>query len=269
MADKAFAPEPTGSVLTGPTRLERDGELVGVVARAPDAAVARWRRALLRYPMRDDGARRHAGFNNQSQVVGYLGPSERLKRIACAPCNMALTRPAEHAAVAAIAGDLADLMREECPDGAAVDGELVDRIHPDWRLPGGLFTSGIVNRDSTLPYHRDLNNLPGAWSAMAVLRRGVRGGHLHLPELDVTLACSDGDVVFFRSQELEHAVTPLRRRARDGYRITVVFYVARRLTACGPAAEEAERAGRLRTATDADLIERHRRRGLLPPTANY
>ena len=242
-----------------------EGRLVGVTVQAPRAMVAGWRRALLAYPMRDDGARRAAGINNQSQVLGFLGPSERLRRVACTTCNKAQTHPDQHAAVASIAGGLTELMAEHAPDGYAATVAASAAVLPDWRLPGGLFTSGIVNRDSALPYHFDRNNFAGAWSAMVVVRRGVREGHLHLPDLGVLLDCADGDVVLFEGSTLLHGVTPLRRVQRDGYRISAVFYAARRMATCGPPAEEARRAAELRTATDADLLERHREKGILPP----
>jgi hypothetical protein len=115
---------------------------------------------------------------------------------------------------------------------------------------------------SPLPYHYDANNLD-AWSAMPVIRRGVRGGHLHVPEYGQVIACRDGDTVYFAGYNLMHGVTPLRRQDTDGYRLSAVYYAVRDLTRCLPPAEEFQQAQQKRVQREEGLLDRQRAAGLL------
>ena len=78
--------------------------------------------------------------------------------------------------------------------------ETEDRIRSEYRMPDSMFTSGIVNRSSQLPYHYDRGNFKGAWAAMLGLSKGIHGGHLVIPEYDIALAITDGSLSFFDGQ---------------------------------------------------------------------
>ncbi len=137
------------------------------------------------------------------------------------------------------------------------EGGLSAEPRPDWRLGDHTaWTSGVVNRTSKLPYHRDRGNFP-VWSAMPVVRRGVTGGHLHLPEYGATIACRDGWAVFFGGWQLVHGVTPMRLTAPDGYRYSIVYYSLRAMRDCATTAVETRQAWAKRTARErrqADLV---------------
>jgi hypothetical protein len=106
-----------------------------------------------------------------------------------------------------------------------------------WQLPG-YWTSGIVNLNNALPYHRDGGNLAGALSAMICLRRNVTGGYLHLADYDVWLGVPDHSLVVFYGSRVLHGVSPLSVRP-GGRRYTAVFYARAglRVGADTPAAE--------------------------------
>jgi len=147
----------------------------------------------------------------------------------------------------------------EAIDPAIVSADLAElgEILPEWRIgEARLWTSGVVNDTAALPYHRDGFNFP-TWSAMPVMRRGVRGGLLHLPEFGVALACADSTVCLFPGRRWVHGVTPLTRaRAGDGYRISVVYYALRGMRDCRSAAEETRRAQLKRTEREAAMALR-------------
>jgi hypothetical protein len=126
-------------------------------------------------------------------------------------------------------------------------------VLPDWRLTDhALWTSGVINKESPLPYHRDGNNFD-AWSVMPVVRRGVRGGHLHLPEYDMVVPCRDGYAVAFYGKRLVHGVTPMERTTPDAYRVSVVYYALRGLKDCHTFAAETARAAVRRTERESRL----------------
>lgn len=248
--------------------IEVDGEPEIVVARYPADQIPHLRRALLDYPC-GAGVVRSAGIRTRSQVFGFLGHNPVLQRNTCMVSTHAVHHPAEHATICAAASTLADLLAEILPDRALLGRAAVADVLPDWLLPGGLWTSGVVNRSSQFPYHRDRNNFD-AWSAMPVFRRAMRGGALHFPELTVdgvplAAECADGDVLFFNGQRWMHGVTPMRPKphTRDGYRISAVYYPVRAMARCLPAAEEYARAQARRTEVEDTLLDRQRADGIL------
>jgi len=95
----------------------------------------------------------------------------------------------------------------------------------------------VINKESSLPYHRDGNNFD-AWSVMPVIRRGVRGGHLHIPEYDIVVPCRDMFTVAFFGRRLVHGVTPMSKQSAEAYRISVVYYALKGLKDCHTFAEE-------------------------------
>jgi hypothetical protein len=193
-----------------------------------------------------------SGRRNASRVFGWSPRRPVQRREACNSTSLAKEQPAEQAVLDAWAVRLLDQLRELDPAVADRDEATMREVLPEWRMAGTTWTSGVVNQNSQLPYHRDGFNFP-TWSAMPVLRRGVEGGHLHLPEYDLTVACRDGWGVFFCGQQLVHGVTPMRRTAPDGYRFSVVYYALRGMKDCHTYAEETAHARRRRTEREKGM----------------
>jgi hypothetical protein len=253
----------SGDPIEGPVRVTdaETGATVALVAPFP-GDLGLYRRALLSYPM--DTTVRSGGIRNRSRVFGFSARQAVLRRTSCRACSGSVVAPLAHRVIAGAAVDLG-VQLSELLDGAAEQLRRArEVIKDDWFIvPGALWTSGVVNATSPLPYHRDGNNVGGCWSAMVVCRRGVRGGFLHVPEYDLTLACRDGDVVYFDGHELIHGVTPMRQVAANGYRMTAVYYTVERMKGCLSSGEELE-AGRVaRTSAEDDQIERQRAAGYL------
>jgi hypothetical protein len=180
-------------------------------------------------------------------TVGWQPRMPTYQQFGCGKAQIHETAPAVGAALEAAAADMAALLRQYVPEQAAQQAAMVEAVRPEYRLPGGLFTGGIVNRTTALRYHQDRLNFKGSWSAMVVLRSGVDGGHLAVPELGVTLACPDASVVLFDGQRFWHGVTPLAVHGRRGVRLSVVWYARRDMCAC--LAWEDELAAAARSAT--------------------
>lgn len=256
----------TLAIVDGPIVMMLDGEPAIMVDRLNASDRSEVRRALLDYPM--DTVVRGAGIRSASRVFGYVASSPLLKRNSCRSANGAETAPEAHATICQLAESLASMLRDGLPEQHERNLEAASAVRPEWKLPGGLWTSGVVNRSASLPYHRDRNNLD-AWSAMPVVRRATRGGHLHFPELalpdgsPLVAECADGDVLFFNGQRFMHGVTPMRKVSKDAYRFSCVYYPVKKMCSCLSPAEEFERGRARRTATETGMIERQRASGYI------
>lgn len=224
--------------------------------------LAEYRNALRAWPM--ETTVRSGGIRNISRVFGYASRNPLMQRNCCRACAGAALAPFEHGVICRAAGVLAARLRAVAPDRAERDAALVQSaVLSDWLVhPDAWWTSGVVNRSSPLPYHRDRNNFD-AWSAMVVVRRKLRGGHLHVPEYDLVVDCRDGDVVYFNGSDLIHGVTPMSRMASDGYRFSAVYYPVAKMAKCLPPAEEMARGRAARSAKEDDMVARHLATGAL------
>ena len=187
------------------------------------------------------------GYQNSARTFGMAPRKVHLRRETCTPTQLTREQPDVHRVLEEAAGHLVDQLNEHLPDVVDRDRENIEKVLPEWRLDeDSVWTSGIINQTSALPYHRDEMNFH-AWSAMPVVRRGTKGGHLHIPEYDRTIACRDGWVVDFMGKTLIHGNTPIRTVDPDGYRISVVYYALRGMKDCYTYADELRRGQIKRT----------------------
>ena len=198
------------------------------------------------------------GLLNDNAVYGWAPPLVSRQREACTACAPNYIAPVVLKELIGLAAVLDGHLHELEPEAWAKLHEV--EIGPDWRFPGTGWTSCIVNDTAALPYHVDGGNTPGTWSAMAVIRRGVQGGHLHLPDLDITAPCENGTAIIFNGQEHLHGVTPFKRRfsRSRSYRYTVVFYQRSGMTQCGTPEEELQKARLGRTAREHAIADGHK-----------
>lgn len=236
------------------------GEPVAAVTRY-GGDMAQVRAAFREYPMTT--VKRAIGIRTRSAVFGYVDRKVHMKREGCRECSGAHDAPHAHNEILRAGGQIADDLAATIPERADRDQSLAGTaIRPDWRIPGTPWTSGVLNDTSPLPYHYDRNNLP-TWSAMIVARRHTDGGHLHIPELGLVLACRDGDVVHFPGWHYVHGVTPIHKRRPDAYRYSCVFYTVAGMAGCHDPADELARARASRSKREDELLDRQAAEGLL------
>jgi len=237
------------------------GEPVMYVAKYP-GELATLRRALLTYPMSPSGVPRASGWRSKTSNFGYVGRRALMKRDNCRTCAPATQAPEQHRIIAGAATVLAKHLAEVLPERFEHDLGASGIVLPDWKLTERApWTSGVVNWLCPMPYHYDRNNLD-AWSAMPVVRRGIRGGHLHVPEYGLVVECRDGDVVYFAGYNLMHGVTPMRKTDDDGYRVSAVYYAVKDLKDCLPADQELQYGQQKRTEREGGMLDRQRASGL-------
>lgn len=220
------------------------------------ALVARLRQKVVGYECA--AVTRNANYSTKSTTFGY-GPRAAInRREGCQATAFARDQVDREAILDETADALRSTMHTIMPDVTAANAQTLQVIERDWFLGDQeLWTSGVINQSSVLPYHRDRFNFP-TWSAMPVLRRGMAGGYLHIPEYDVTIACRDGWAVFFPGHDLVHGVTPMTPRATDAYRYSIVYYALKGMKDCHTAAAETAYARRRRTEREIAMAAKTR-----------
>ena len=220
----------------------------------PTEMVAPLRKAVRGVKYSSSGVtRQQSGIENHSRTFGMAPRKPFQTREACRPTSLSYEQPTEHNVLVETADKLADIMRQIAPDIYDKDATETNAVSDEWRISErSLWTSGVINKTSTLPYHYDGNNFD-MWSAMPVIRRGTRGGALSIPEYDTCIECRDGWVLFFPGYRLLHGVTPIAHVQKDAYRYTVVYYCLRGMKDCFTYAVEQAEARKRRTEREAGL----------------
>jgi hypothetical protein len=198
---------------------------------------------------------RASGTRNASRTFGFTNRSAVLQREACTPTSLAWESPDAQMTLNTTAEVLGDYLKQELPEVFLHDKAELEQVLPEWRMTeDALWTSGVINQASALPYHRDGSNFD-TWSAMPVVRRGMDGGHLHMPEYDITINCRDGWALWFNGYAYVHGVTPMKARAKDGYRYSIVFYAKRGMKDCHTYAVEVGEARKRRQGREEGMTD--------------
>lgn len=247
--------EATTSLRKGGLWTDADtGEPVLGIFPCPDLANLRRHVLSSQESMNVRGTPRAASGNrNTSVTFGYRPRKPMMRQEGCVLTAFNRDYPDTAAYLAHYSGVLAQQLAAAFPEIEVMGRDVIERVLPDWRLDDhSLWTSGVINKESSLPYHRDGNNFD-AWSVMPVLRRSVRGGFLHIPEYGLTVPARDGWSVAFYGKGLVHGVTPMRKTKADGYRISVVYYALQGLKDCHTFAVETAYAARRRAEREEGL----------------
>lgn len=192
----------------------------------------------------------------QHLTFGYRGKKPMMMQEGCEMAAFNRDHPETAAYLAAYSIKLAEIMAELMPEIVIMNEDVIKQVLPDWRLSkASLWTSGVINYISQLPYHRDGNNFD-AWSVMPVIRYGVTGGYLHLPEYGIVCPARNGHAIAFYGKKLVHGVTPMRKTKADGYRISCVYYALKGLKNCAAYAKEMADARTKRMARERSMAER-------------
>lgn len=224
------------------------------------------RRAMLEIaPTCDRGVARSKHYRSRSRTFGYAPRRPVMGRESCQLTSIYGEAPDIAAVLERYADQFSEWLTTIDPTIVIRDQAALGDVLPEWRMGDAkLWTSGVINDTAQLPYHRDGFNFP-TWSAMPVVRRGTRGGHLHLPEYGLVVPCADATVTYFEGHRYVHGVTPIRRvkslstgatKPQDSYRISVVYYALRGMATCREYAEEMAAGKARRTEREADMAAR-------------
>lgn len=123
---------------------------------------------------------------------------------------------------------LAGTLQRLCAALWSLYGSAAPTLQRRQRHPRGIagtaWTTGTINANSAVGFHRDVSNARGCWSGMLVVAGGVTGGDLILPEFGVGIRCISGTAVFFNGSEHTHGVTAITQIEPNSYRYSIPFY---------------------------------------------
>lgn len=203
--------------------------------------------------------KRTSGMQGQSRTIGWM-PRRTLRTDFCHISQLAIENSPAHQAVCTYAERVSTWYQRYNPTlYAKHEGLMQDKISPDYRMPDApqtVFTSGIINKDNSLPYHFDAGNFKNVWSCMLVFKKDIEGGFLSVPELDVGFQLKNNSLFMFDGQGILHGVTPIRKRSRQAYRYSIVYYSLQQMWNCLPITDELIRIRKKKT-------EREQRRAAL------
>lgn len=195
-------------------------------------------------------------YASQSATFGYAPRRPVLQREGCTSSAIHRDHPNLEQLLENTADQCAQYFQTIAPHIVEQDRETTKEVLTEWRIgESKLWTSGVVNRTSQLPYHRDNFNFP-AWSAMPTFKYGTQGGHLHIPEYDLTLPCRDSQAAFFKGKTLVHGVTPIKLTKPDGYRYSIVYYALQGMKDCYTHAKETAYAQQKRSEREREMAKR-------------
>lgn len=204
---------------------------------------------------------RTSGLITSSRIFGYA-PRNEIRRKACRAVSLAHLQPNENEILKIFAKIAAEQYHKTNSELAKRHALLTEeKVKPNYRMNGSMFTSGIVNHNNPLKYHFDSGNYVGVWSAMFAFKRDVEGGHLACPELDLAFKCGNGSLTMFDGQSILHGVTPIVKKKPNAVRYTVVYYSLKAMWSCETPHNEIERMRQKR-------MEIERSRMKIPATSN-
>lgn len=201
--------------------------------------------------------RQSTGMRNKSRTFGMAPRKVYQRRESCRPTALAVEKPNEHAVLVAFSQKFAQMYKEFAPELYERDSKNLSEagLADEWKMTDdSLWTSGVINKSSTLPYHRDGFNF-ATWSAMPVIRKRMAGGYLTFPEYDFTCSCRDGWVTFFAGYKYVHGVTPMSPKSEDAYRYSIVYYALQGMKDCFTYAVETAKAKEKRTEREEHMAK--------------
>ena len=235
-----YARESDGTILVSEDTIVTEGgvPILVYIAKA-NMETDTFRKLLDGHKFKDFNRARsnRTGFKSKSVAFGFK-PRAPLRRQPCSLSGLSRTETNMSRIIEQWTKVVMDTYEHCIPNKAGEHMRVVEDVLRDYRLAGTVFTSGIVNQSSQLPYHFDSGNFKGAWSAMLGMKSGMEGGKLIVPKYNLALEISDGSLTFFDGQNALHGVTPIVRTKSGGHRYTIVWYSIQQMWKCLTTEEE-------------------------------
>lgn len=199
--------------------------------------------------------RRTNGLVTQSEIIGYRPRMVGLSgKKTCSKTAFGNKYKAIEDDLFAVAKSAEKLYGEFAPSRYQNHSTLAENVREEYLMPETHFTSGIINKNNPLKYHMDTGNFKDVFSIMLGLKKDIKGGYLHIPELKVNLKISNGSLSMFDGQRFVHGVTPMTGTSEKSYRFTIVFYSLVQMWNCLETALEVENAKKAEDRKLAKLL---------------
>jgi hypothetical protein len=116
--------------------------------------------------------------------------------------------------------------KELIPLKWANQNEAIQKLDPEFVVPGTVFTTITVNKTFRTAAHRDAGDLSTGFSNLCVITNGKKfsGGYLIFPEFNVAINIRPGDLLLVNNHEGIHGNTPIVLEEEGAERISLVCY---------------------------------------------
>ncbi len=161
-----------------------------------------------------------------------------------------------------------EIFQKYAPEKYAIQKAVAEEVPKEWIIGTTAFSTITMNKNFSIHYHRDANDLKEGLGVMSHLCIGdYEGGELVIPRFRLAIRFKHKDVVLFDVGQV-HGVMPLKGAWGRFNRITVVHYLRENLLRCGDAAHEIARGkrarhiGRLYDDHEIELAKQRKQRAL-------
>lgn len=227
-------------------------DIVAVYIKVPKKDTEVLRQVIKR--VKYQKTRRTSGLSTDSRIFGYM-PRETIRKDYCSSAALVRDQPKYHAIVANFGAKLAQYYQQLAPEVYMEHKKIADeKILPEWKMKGDLFTSGIINKNTQLNYHFDTGNFRDVYSNQMTFKEQCEGGYLCMPLYDLALEVADNTMLFFNGQKHLHGVTPFVNGV-GGFRITLVYYTLQQMWKCDPVDDEVARIRNRKTEREKNRVK--------------
>lgn len=142
-----------------------------------------------------------------------------------------------------------DVFRTENPSRHAAQKAVCEQTHPDYIIPGTVFTTITVNKNWRTALHQDAGDLRSGFGVLSVLSEGrYEGGYFVIPKYGIAVDMQHTDVLLADVHEW-HCNTELVGVSKYWTRLSTVFYYRSKIIGCTSLDKELEIAKNRREGT--------------------
>ena len=240
--------KPVGELIDKPCTLVCEGSVLAVYDKLSVKLLAKLRSVGLK--TKTTKGKRLLGLPTSSSVFGSL-PRNPVRNDYCRLSANSIKERGLLSIVQECSREICELYSRLLPVEFSSQKDRSEKIPADWKIDGTPFTTVNFNKNTAIKYHRDKANQKSVFSSVIIIRDGVSGGELALPEYGVSLSQKDGFILLFDGQKIIHGVCPIRLLRPAGYRLSVVLYAMQQIENCYPFERELQRAKTKRTEKES------------------
>jgi len=153
-------------------------------------------------------------------------------------CAWNAKSPEKFSALFPLLQQTSSLFEKYVPDRFSNQKQFCDSTHPDWVIPGSVYTTLTINKNFRTAAHKDAGDLETGFSNMFVIREGIwTGAHLVLPNWRIGVKLDSLDFIMFDAHEF-HGNTQMIKMSKKDIRCSVVCYYRTKLKICKSMEEE-------------------------------
>jgi hypothetical protein len=176
----------------------------------------------------------------QSGIIGFFDRNPRIPF--CRQTAFNIQHGDKYEAALPFIQQISEQFRLLMPERWAAQKSEVEKVSPDFIIPGTVFSTITVNKNWQTAVHQDAGDLRAGFGVMTALRAGKFDGcFLCFPQYRVAVDMQSTDVLLADVHQW-HGNTPIRGISPRYERVSCVFYVREKMKKCGSAAEELNRA---------------------------